>query len=103
MSVRPEFWLFLSMLAAASLVCRFGGFWLMRFVTITPRLETALKAMPLAVMTGIVTPALLRGSWPEWAGVATAAAVMRISGSDLAGALAGVAVVALGRSGHLVG
>jgi uncharacterized membrane protein len=101
MNVRPEFWLFLSLMAAASLVCRFGGFWIMRFVTITPRLEAALKATPLAVMAGIVTPALMRGSWPEWLGVAAAIAAMRVSGSDLLGALAGVATVALARSGQI--
>lgn len=103
MSIRPEFWLFLAVLAAASLACRFGGFWIMRYVTITPRLETALKATPLAVMIGIVTPALLRGSWPEWLALAAVAFTMRITGSDLVAALAGVVAVALFRSGQLAG
>jgi uncharacterized membrane protein len=94
MMVRPEFWPFLGLLAAASLACRFGGFWLMRFVTITPRLEAALKATPLAVMAGIVVPAALRGSWPEWLGIAATVCVIRIWNNDLAAALAGVAVVA---------
>jgi uncharacterized membrane protein len=102
-TVRPEFWFFLGALAAASLVCRFGGFWIMRFVTITPRLEAALKATPLAVMVGIVTPALARGSWPEWLGFAAAVGATRASGSDLIGALAGVVVAALARSGQLLG
>jgi uncharacterized membrane protein len=100
MTVRPEFWLFLGLLATASLLCRFGGFWIMRFVTITPRIEAALKATPLAVMVGIVTPAMLRGSWPEWLGLAAAVGATRLAGSDLIGALAGVVVVALARSGQ---
>ena len=95
MSVRPEFWLFLAMLTAASLACRFGGFWLMRFVTVTPRVEATLKAMPLAVMAGIVAPALTQGSWPEWAGVGAAILVMRLAANDLAAALVGVVTVAV--------
>jgi uncharacterized membrane protein len=96
-SVRPEFWLFLGLIAAASLSCRFGGFWVMRYVTITPRLEAALKATPLAVMAGLVAPAALRGSWPEWLGISAAVLAMRVSNNDLAAAIAGVAVVAMFR------
>jgi uncharacterized membrane protein len=103
MSVRPEFWLFLAVLAAASLFCRFGGFWLMRYVMTTPRLEAALKATPLAVMAGIVTPAAMVGSWPEWLALAATAAAMRLTGSDLGAALVGVAAVAVFRSGYLAG
>lgn len=103
MSVRPEFWVILGALAAASLFCRFGGFWLMRYVTITPRLEAALKATPLAVMAGIVTPAALQGSWPEWIALAATALVMKLGGNDLAAAVAGVVAVAVLRSWQLAG
>jgi uncharacterized membrane protein len=101
MTVRPEFWAFLAMLAAASLFCRFSGFWLMRFVPVTPRLEATLKATPLAVMAGICVPAAMRGSWPEWLGLAVAVGAMRVMPNDSAAAIAGVAVVALLRSGWL--
>lgn len=103
MSVRPEYWAFLLVLAAASLFCRFGGFWIMRYVMISPRLESTLKAAPIAVMAGIVVPAMLRGSWPEWLALVAAAAAMRLSGSDLFAAIVGVAAVALLRSGQLAG
>ena len=48
-------------LAAASFACRAGGFWIMRFVPVTPRVRAVLAAAPLAVMAGIVTPAAMRG------------------------------------------
>ena len=43
--------------ALAAFACRAGGFWLMRFVNVTPRVQAARKAAPLAVMLGIVIPA----------------------------------------------
>jgi uncharacterized membrane protein len=85
-------------LALASFVCRAGGFWMMRFVTVTPRLKAALAAAPLAVMIGIVAPAAVRGEWPEWLGLGVIAVVMRMTRSDLIAALAGVITVALGRA-----
>jgi uncharacterized membrane protein len=98
MNVRPEFLAFIAVLAVASLLCRFGGFWLMRFVTITPRLEAALKATPLAVMVGLVTPAAIKGGVVEWAAIAAITLAMKLTRNDLLSAAVGVVVVALGRS-----
>jgi uncharacterized membrane protein len=98
MSFRPDLLPALLALAIASFVCRAGGFWLMRFVTATPRLKAALAAAPLAVMIGIVAPAAVRGEWPEWLGLGVIAVVMRATRNDLIAALAGVVTVALGRA-----
>jgi uncharacterized membrane protein len=98
MTIRPEFLLFVLIIGAASLACRFGGFWLMRFVPITPRLEAALRATPLAVMVGLVTPAALRGGIVEAAALVATGATMKLTGSDLFSAVVGVAVVAGGRA-----
>ena len=84
-------------LAVASYACRAGGFLLMRFVPITPRIEAALRAVPLAVMVGIVTPSAASGRVPELAALAAVAIVMKRSGNELLAALAGLAVVAGGR------
>lgn len=95
MTIAPEFvWALLAM-AAASFACRAGGFALMRFVTVTPRLEAGLRAVPIGVMLGIVAPVAAKGSLPELAGLAAVLAVMKVTGSDLAAALSGVAMVAL--------
>ncbi len=77
-----------------SFICRAGGFWLMRYVPTTPAVEAALKATPLAVMVGIVTPVAARGNLPEIAGLAVIVAVVRLTGSDILAAILGVAVVA---------
>ena len=59
----------LAVMALAAAICRGGGFWLMRFVRITPRVHAALNAIPIAVLMGIMAPALLRGGIPESAAV----------------------------------
>lgn len=98
MTLRLELLPLIFALALASFACRAGGFWIMRFVRMTPRIQSALRAAPLAVMVGIVAPAAARGHPPELLGIVVTAAVMRLTGSDLGAALAGVATVALGRA-----
>lgn len=103
MSVRLDFLLFILALGCASLACRLSGFWIMRFVDITPRVEAALKATPLAVMVGLVVPAALRGGLAEITAIGMTALAMKITKSDLLSAVIGVAVVAIGRSLQLPG
>lgn len=97
MTLRAELLPLLVALALASYACRAGGFWLMRFVIVTPRLRAMLAAAPLAVMIGIVTPAALRGGIAETAGLAATFAAMRLWRSDLLAMFVGVAAVALSR------
>lgn len=101
MSTNADFLLALLAMGLAAFACRAGGFLLMRYVPVTPRLEAGLKAIPLAVMLGIMAPALARFRPPEIAGLVVIAVVMRATRSDLAAALVGVAVVALGRAAGL--
>ena len=98
MTLRAELLPLVLALTLASFACRAGGFWIMRFVRLTPRIQSALRAAPLAVMVGIVAPAAARGQAPELAGIVVTALVMRLTRSDLGAALAGVATVALGRA-----
>jgi uncharacterized membrane protein len=92
-----DFLLTVAALAAASFFCRAGGFMMMRFLRITPRIESALRAVPLAVMIGIVMPAAATGRVPELAALAAVGVTMRMRGNELLAALAGLAVVAAGR------
>jgi uncharacterized membrane protein len=81
-------------MAAASFLCRAGGFWFMRFIPITPRLEAALRATPLAVMVGIATQAAASGRPPEIAGLVATILVMRLTRNDFGAGVAGVATLA---------
>jgi len=94
---RPEFLPALAAMAAASLFCRVGGYMLMRFIPVTPRVEAALKGTPLAVMIGIVVPVAMKGNIPELIALAAVALTMRFARDDMIAAMIGVFVVAIGR------
>jgi len=98
MTNQPGFLWMLTALALASYACRAGGFWLMRFIAVTARLEAALRAAPLAVMVGVVAPAALRGGIPELTGLAVVALAMWWRRNDVMAMLAGVAAVAIARA-----
>lgn len=86
--------LIILVMTIAAAACRLLGYTFMRFIPITPRLEAALQAIPLAVMIGIIGPPMLRGGWPEIAGLVATMAAVRLGGNDLAAIAAGMGAVA---------
>ena len=94
MTIAPDVAVVIAVMAAAALLCRFGGYWFMGFLSITPRMKAGLDAIPLAVMLGIMVPPVLRGGIPEAAGIAATIAAVRLGANDLVAILAGLAIVA---------
>lgn len=84
-------------MAAASYACRVSGYLLMGYVPITPRVQAALRAIPLGVMIGIVMPSVLAGRVPELVGLVVVFVVMKATHKDVVAALAGAGAVALCR------
>ena len=97
MNVDTSFLIAVAAMAVASFACRVAGYVLMGYIPITPRVQAALKAIPLGVMIGIVTPSVAAGRVPVIAGLAMVGVVMKLARNDLAAALGGAAVVALCR------
>ena len=97
MSVRPEVFQAILLLGLASLACRLGGFFLMRYVKVTPRVEAWLRAMPVALVGAIIGPVAVKGGPPEWLGLAAAALLMRFVGNEFVGCLGGIAAAAVAR------
>lgn len=94
----PETLAALLAMAGVSYACRAGGFLMMRFVSLNSRRVRAwLNGIPIAIMGSILAPTLVKGGPAEWLGFAVAVIAMKATGSDLAAAAAGVAVVALVR------
>lgn len=97
MAVESTFMLALLGMGLASFACRISGFLLMGYVRITPRVEAALKAIPISVMVGLVTPAATSGKLPELLGLLAVGLAMKLLRNDLAAAVAGAATVAVVR------
>jgi uncharacterized membrane protein len=85
----------LLVMAAAAFLCRVAGFTLMRLVPVSPRVEAALRATPLAVMAGIAALAVQAGGLAEGLALASVVGLTLVLRSDVAAALVGVAVVAM--------
>lgn len=95
--MRPDVLTAIVLMGAATYLCRAGGFFLMRYVAITPRVKAWLRSIPIALIGAILGPIAVNGGPPEWLGLATALGVMRISGNDFLAAIMAVGVVALAR------
>ena len=94
MSADPHTLLIICVMTLAAAVCRLAGYGFMRFVPVTPRVEAGLQAIPLAVMIGIIGPAILRGGIPEIAGLVITIALVRLGSNDLVAILAAMGAVA---------
>ena len=84
----------LTVMAGAAFLCRMAGFTLMRFVPVSPRVEAALRATPLAVMAGITALAVQAGGLAEGLALAAVVGLTLVLRSDVAAALLGVVAVA---------
>jgi uncharacterized membrane protein len=98
MSLDPYTFAVILVMAVAAALCRLLGYGCMRFVPLTPRIEAGLKAIPLAIMIGIIGPPVLRGGLPEMAGLAATVAAVRLGFNDLLALLVGMGSVAVLRA-----
>lgn len=98
MLVRPDVVFAIFCLGIASYACRFLGFFLMRYVTITPPVAAWLSAIPLALIGAILGPIAVNGGPAEWTGLAAAIVLMRVTGNEFVSAVGAVIAVAAVRA-----
>ncbi|PZN57190.1 MAG: branched-chain amino acid transport [Proteobacteria bacterium] len=83
--------------AVATYLTRIGGHLVIsRFESIHPRVEAGLNAVPAAVLTTLVAPALLDAGPAEWAAILVAGLVA-LRGGLMSMFLAGAAVLVFAR------
>lgn len=85
-------------LGASTYATRAGGFFLMRFVRVTPRVRQWLASLPMAVMGAFLAPVALSGGIAELAAMAVTVVVTRTVNSTIAPIVSGVGTVALLRA-----
>jgi uncharacterized membrane protein len=98
MSRADHFAVLMLAVAAASFACRSVGYFAMRFVKRTTRVDAGLKAIPLAAMLGVVVPAAIDGGSAERLALLCAAIVMKLSSNDFAAMVAAGCVAAVVRA-----
>jgi len=96
--MRPDILWAILILGILSYGCRISGFFLMQYVSVTPRVEAWLRSIPIALTGAIVAPIAFNGGPPEWLGLATAVGLMRLTSNEFLSSVAAVAVVALTRA-----
>ena len=84
--------------SAVNYAIRSGGFVLMGYVPLTPRVRAILNALPGAVVMAIVLPLMVRGGLPAWAAVLASIALMAWRRNDLIAVVGGMAAAALIRA-----
>lgn len=94
MTIRPDVFAAILAMAAAALACRLGGYFLMQYVRLTPRVETFLRTIPIALIASILAVAAIKGGPAEWAGIAVALVAMAVTRQEFAAVIGGVATVA---------
>ena len=88
------FWLVIAAMTAVNYAIRTGGFILMGYVPLTPRVRAILNALPGAVVVAIVLPLMVQGGLPAWAAVIVSIALMAWRRSDLLAVVFGMAAAA---------
>ena len=92
------FWLVIAAMTAVNYAIRSGGFILMGYVPLTPRVRAILNALPGAVVVAIVLPLMVQGGLAAWAAVIVSIALMAWRSSDLLAVVFGMAAAALIRA-----
>lgn len=82
-------------MAVATLLTRVGGFWMMSYITVSPKLERFLRHMAGGVLIAIVVAAAMKGDPAMWAGLAAAITAMLILRKSMTAILIGM-VIAIG-------
>lgn len=97
----PSLFAHLLVAAAAALACRLSGYLVMRYLPPSPRLDAALRATPLAVMSGITAMALASGGLTEALALGAVIALAMVTRNDVGAAAAGIVLVAILRAAGL--
>jgi len=91
----------LAAMAAAVILCRIGGYWLLGRFSIGPRLRKILNALPGAVIASTIAPILFTGGVAAWVALVAAALTMIAVRNDFAALAAGVLIAAGARAAGL--
>jgi uncharacterized membrane protein len=98
-----EVMLAIALMTVVTVALRLGGYFMMSYVTVTPRVRRMLGALPGSVITAAVLPVALAGGTVAMAAVAVAMLAMLVTKRDIIAVIAGSATAALLRLAGFAG
>jgi uncharacterized membrane protein len=93
----------IALMTAVTISLRLGGYFLMSYVTVTPRVRRMLNALPGSVIAAAVLPVAVQGGAVAIAAVLAAMLAMALTRSDIVAVIAGSGTAALLRLAGFVG
>jgi len=85
-------------MTVVTVLTKVGGFWLLRRIEVSERLEAGLSVLPGAIVIAILGPELAAGGPAEWGGAAVVVAVMWRTKNILLSLSGGIGAVILFRA-----
>jgi uncharacterized membrane protein len=96
--LRSDVMIAFAVMTVVTVASRLGGYWLMGYVTITPRVRRMLDALPGSIIVAAALPVAINGGGVVLLAIAAAVAVTIIRRNEFVAVLTGMAVAALARA-----
>ncbi len=96
--VRPDVMIAFTVMAAVTIASRLGGFWLMGYVNVTPRVRRMLDALPGSIIIAAALPVAVNGGPVVIFAIAAALVIAIVLRNDFIAVIVGMTVAALARA-----
>lgn len=96
--MRSDVMLAFAVMTAVTVASRLGGYWLMGYVTITPRVRRMLDALPGSIIVAASLPVAVNGGAVVLFAIGAAVAITIIRRNEFVAVITGMAVAALARA-----
>ncbi len=95
---RTDVWIAIVVMTVVTVASRLGGYWLMGYVPVTPRIRRMLDALPGSIIIAAIAPVVLNGGAVVIFAIAAAIGVTVIKRNDFLAVMTGMGVAALARA-----
>jgi uncharacterized membrane protein len=95
---RSDVMIAFAVMTAVTVASRLGGYWLMGYVTVTPRVRRMLDALPGSIIVAAALPVAVNGGAVVMFAIVAALVVTAIRRNDFIAVITGMAVAALARA-----
>ncbi len=99
--LRSDVMMAFAVMTAVTVAVRLGGFWLMGYVTVTPRVRRMLDALPGSIIVAAALPIAVNGGPVVIFALVAAIAATLLFRNDFIAVIVGMAVAALARASGL--